>query len=577
MPTSETSLAPRRSPLPWLLAAGFAVCLVYLGVEAFILSGDLGFPLDDSWIHLQFAKNLADGGGLAYNPGERVTGSTAPLWTALLALLFYLPGSLVLWTKALGVALHLLGLRAIWLFARELDLSEAGAAVAVSFAAATTWLAWSALSGMEVPLFVLLSVGGLILHTRERRDPPRPPLSIGVFGLSILARPEGALLLVLALADRLLVSFARRPAEPAVASDGETPLRWRPAPWRSAVLGLLLAACALIGPLVFYKVVGGSFLPTTFSAKGAELHGLLPDLQYAATILGILFRAQPWLTLLAGAGVLALIERLGTERDRGLLPALWLIALPLAYSTISPTGRGPLAGNFGRYYFPLMPVVVVLGVLGLERAAAAIGSRVRFEFAGPRASLPLRAILLGLLAWPTLAGLWRGPLVFAQNVANVQDSDVFVARWLADRLPPEAVLAVNDIGAIKFLLPNRVIDLVGIASPEVRAEVAAEVRRGIGFEAAMLLAIERRRPDYVVVFPAWVPAVTRDPRFRLVGSLAIPNNITMGDDSLGIWATPWTRAPLRRLPGDPEDGGSIGVPSPTSSEPKPNALEAAPL
>ncbi len=562
-PTSETSSAPRRSPLSWLLAAGFAVCLVYLGVEAFILSGDLGFPLDDSWIHLQFAKNLADGGGLAYNPGERVTGSTAPLWTALLALLFYLPGSLVLWTKALGVALHLLGLRAIWQLARELELTEAGAAVAVSFSAATPWLVWSALSGMEVPLFVLLSVGGLTLHLRERREPGRPPLSIGIFGLSILARPEGALLLVLAVADRLLVCFARRPAEPA----DETPLCWRPVSWRPAVSGLLLAACALIGPFVFYKVVGGSFLPTTFSAKGAELHGLLPDLQYAATILGILFRAQPWLTLLAGAGVLALIERLGTERDRGLLPALWLIALPLAYSTISPTGRSPLAGNFGRYYFPLMPVVVVLGVLGLERAAAAIGSRVRFEFAGLRASLPLRAILLGLLAWPTLAGLWRGPLVFAQNVANVQDSDVFVARWLAERLPPEAVLAVNDIGAIKFMLPNRVIDLVGIASPEVRVEVAREMRRGIGFEAAMLLAIERRRPDYVIVFPAWVPAVARDPRFVLVGRLDIPNNITMGDDSLGIWATPWNRAPLRRLPGDPEPGGVIGGPTSMSSDP----------
>lgn len=564
MPTPETSRAPRRSLLPWLLAAGFAVCLVYLGVEAFLLSGDLGFPLDDSWIHLQFAKNLADGGGLAYNPGDRVTGSTAPLWTALLALLFYLPGNLVLWTKALGVALHLLGLCAVWRLALELDLTEAGAAVAVSFTAATAWLAWSALSGMEVPLFVLLSVGGLILHTRERRDPIRPPLSIGIFGLSILARPEGALLLVLAVADRLLVSFARQPTETAGGSDRETPLCWQPAPWRPAVSGLLLAACALIGPLVFYKVVGGSFLPTTFSAKGAELHGLLPDLQYATTILGILFRAQPWLTLLAGAGVLALVERLGTARDRGLLPALWVIALPLAYSTISPMGRGPLAGNFGRYYFPLMPIVIVLGVLGLERAARAIGSRVRFEWAGPMASLPVRAILFGLLAWPTLAGLWSGPLVFAQNVGNVQDSDVFVARWLAERLPPDAVLAVNDIGAIKFMLPNRVIDLVGIASPEVRLEAVREMRNGLGFDAAVLLTIERRRPDYLIVFPTWFPTVTRDPRFRLVGSLAIPNNITMGGDSLGIWATPWTRAPLRHLPGDPKPGGAINLPISTS-------------
>ncbi|HXU32991.1 MAG TPA: hypothetical protein VN851_20685 [Thermoanaerobaculia bacterium] len=605
MPTLETPTAPPRldAPAPrptrmprWLLAVGLLGCLLYLGAEASVLSGELGFPLDDSWIHLQFAKNLALGHGLSYNPGEPVTGSTAPLWTALLALLIYLPGNVVLWTKALGVALHLAGLAAIWRLGRELDLSAAGASVATAFAAATSWLVWSALSGMEVPLFILLSVGGMVLHLRERRDPVRPPLSLGIFGLAILARPEGALLLVLAVVDRLLVGFSRRAPdasdtpEDGADSPGDSAasggLVWRLPPWRPVVLGLPLALCALAGPLLFYKIVGGHFLPTTFSAKGAELHDLLPDLQYAATILSIVFRAVPWMTLLAGAGVLALIERLGTRRDRGLLPALWLIALPLAYSTISPVGRGLLAGNFGRYYFPLMPIVIVLGVVGLERAAAALGARIGLGAsgatgtAGTGASLPLRAILLALLAWPTLAGLWRGSLLFAQNVANVEDSDVRIARWLAPRLPENAVLAVNDIGAVKFLLPNRVIDLVGIASPEIRLEASAEMKKGLSFESAMLLAIERRRPDYVIVFPSWFPVVTRDPRFRLVASLEIVNNITMGDDSLGVWATPWTDAPLRRLPGDPEPGGAIGGTAPEPLEPAhpatPTASETTP-
>jgi hypothetical protein len=231
-----------------------------------------------------------------------------------------------------------------------------------------------------------------------------------------------------------------------------------------------------------------------------------------------------------------------------------------------------------------MPIVIVLGVVGLERAAAALGSRLDLGASGTGgtggtgASLPLRAILLALLAWPTLTGLWRGSLLYAQNVANVQDSDVRIARWLAPRLPPEAVLAVNDIGAVKFFLPNRVIDLVGIASPEIRLEAAAEMRKGLDFESAMLLAIERRRPDYVIVFPSWFPAVGRDPRFRLVASLEIVNNVTMGDDRLGVWATPWTQHPLRRLPGDPEPGGAIGaivIAAPQPLEPAPIATPAA--
>jgi hypothetical protein len=119
-----------------------------------------------------------------------------------------------------------------------------------------------------------------------------------------------------------------------------------------------------------------------------------------------------------------------------------------------------------------------------------------------------------------------------------------MALWLAPRLDPRAVLAVNDIGALKYLLPNRVVDLVGIASPELRREVGRATAAGVPWEAAMLAAIESRRPDYLVIFPTWFPAVARDPRFPPVHRLAVPNNITMGGDEIVVYATPWTRYPL---------------------------------
>lgn len=556
-PTPERST--RRLRLGLVLLALLAAGL-YFATEAYLLSGHLGFPLDDSWIHLQFARNLAAGDGLSYNPGERVTGSTAPLWTALLTPFFLGAGpdsfrgadpavtdGLAAGVQGLGILLYVFGVIATWAFARELGLSRGFAALAGAWTAATSWLVWSAVSGMEIPLFVLLSVGGITLHLRERRNSRRPPLSLGLFGLSALARPEGVALLGLAVIDRLFVRF-----EVSDDAAGENSgLRWRrfdSSTLFATLVGLGLAALALVGPAFAYFEIGGSFFPTTMMAKGGELRRLLPDLGYLGTVLGIFFRAHPWLTLASAAGVLTLVERLGERRDRGLLPALWLIGLPLAYATITPIGRGQLAGNFGRYYFPLLPIVVVLGLLGLERAARTIGPRLRI--AG--ASLPWRALLLAVLFWPTAADLVRGSLRYGQNLQNVEDSDVALARWLAPRLPADAVIAVNDIGAIKFLLPHRVIDLVGISSPDVRREVNSLVSSGVPWETAMFEAIEARKPDYLAIFPAWFPALANDSRFQLLAMLEVPNNITMGDDSIGLWATPWTRRPLARLPGDPE-------------------------
>ncbi|MEA2600873.1 MAG: hypothetical protein QOF89_1865 [Acidobacteriota bacterium] len=542
MTLPEGALPPRRRlPAGLLLTlAGLVACLRYLLAEIARLKGGLGFPLDDSWIHLQFARNLARGLGLSYNPGHLVTGSTAPLWTALLSLLFLLPGSVIAWTKALGIVLHLAGIEATRRLARELGLTPGLAALAAGLTLATSWLVWAALSGMEIPLFILLSLWGIILHLRERAEPRRFPLSAAVLAVAVLARPEGLLLLLLAFLDRFL-DFAPLDFTPGTEETAGGPLRWRAPSLRTLLLGVAFAVCALAGPCLFYAWAGGSVLPTTWAAKGGGgAHGLLPDQHYLFNVLGLFFHPQPWMTVFAGAGATALAARLGTSRDRGLLPALWLFGLPLAYSVLTP-GPTLMLGNFGRYYFPLFPILIVLGVLGFQGPVRALAARL------PSRTLKIALAALGtaVLLAPTAAALFRGESFYVQNVANVEESDVAVARWLAARVPPEAVLAVNDIGAIKYLLPNPIVDLASIATPEIRQEVKRATEAGVPWNDAMVAAVERRRPDYVVIFPAWVPGVARDPRFRPVHHLDIPGNITMGGNEIVVYDTPWTRYPLR--------------------------------
>ena len=466
-----------------------------------------------------------------YNAGELVTGSTAPLWTALAALLFLLPGSPVLWIKLWGLACHLGGLCLTYRLARELGLRRGLASLSMALTLATSWLLWSSISGLEIPLFVLLSLFGIVLHLRERRSTGALPRSLVVLAASALVRPEGLLLVLLAACDRLIVAVPAR--------DGLALRRPDLSRWAVALGGVALVVVPMI---LFNFFVGGSALPTTFAAKVAGTRSWLPDTGYIYTVLSIFLRPQPVLVFTCGAGVLALVERLGGERDRGLLPALWLVGLPLAYSIVSPTGGPAVVGNFGRYFFPLFPLFVVLGVLGIERAWGSIGPRLRIG----GAPVPVRALLLVALFLPTSIALVEGAGRYLQSVGNVHGSDVEIARWLKNRLPAGAVLAVNDIGALKYQLPDHeILDLAGIVNPEVRTYMAQQAAGGAHPSRGVAQFLDERRPDYLVVFPNWFPALTGDPQvFPPLFELEIADNITMGGDRIVVFQTPWTRAPL---------------------------------
>lgn len=95
-----------RGALLLTAAALVAALALFLQRERLIVGSlDLGgFPLDDAWIHFQFARNLASGHGFAYNPDVPVAGSTAPLWTLLLAGMFKIGGAHPAWAKLAGIA-----------------------------------------------------------------------------------------------------------------------------------------------------------------------------------------------------------------------------------------------------------------------------------------------------------------------------------------------------------------------------------------------------------------------------------------------------------------------------------------
>ena len=102
--------AGRQGLIAWL-ALSFAVGLVvilYLALSLSVSADPLLMPLDDAYIHFQYAQQSAHGEPLAYSPGDPATsGGTSLIYPPLLALgytLGFTGGLLAYWALAIGVA-----------------------------------------------------------------------------------------------------------------------------------------------------------------------------------------------------------------------------------------------------------------------------------------------------------------------------------------------------------------------------------------------------------------------------------------------------------------------------------------
>jgi hypothetical protein len=480
--------AARRDDVLVVLAA--VVPLALFLVRGRAIAGAAGFPLDDSWIHLHFARNLAEGAGFSYNPGRPVAGSTAPLWTLVLALGTLVAGPTLAMANVIGtVATMVAGV----LTRRAALAWGAPPATAVVAGVALVWtgaMAWGALSGMEVSLAAALVAAALLAHAQER-----PIATAACAALATLARPEAIVLL------------------PLLALGG------RPVPRRALVFGAV-AALVLAPAVLFSLATVGSPMPATAAAKiEGGLVGWLSGVREPA---GVTFLGRPWefvsawvawLTAthwLLPLAILPGIALAWRRAGRGLgLVAVVLLAHPLAMALLAPY-RDP-AFQEGRYSMHLLPLAFV--------TLAVVAPRSR------RAASGVLALALGLALLPIPRAADR----YAWAVQNINAMQVHLGWWVDRNLPRTARIAMNDIGAIAFVSRRHVIDLMGLVTPEI----LPYRRRG---ETGVIEYVRETCPDYVIIFPTWFPDLARrtellDPLYRV----RLERNVVSGGDEMVVY------------------------------------------
>jgi hypothetical protein len=208
------------------------------------------FGSDDSYIHLQVARNLIASRLWGINPGVRCNLSTAPLFTLLLTSTLYIFHSFTMVAMQVAACIATTaGLVAIFL---RIESTTKGNYIASFFGLGTAAFAcnlWRWNGTVMETAFAFCAVSWLLLLFRDF-DLARPRAVVGgiLLGFAVLLRPE--LFILVPLCCILILKFA--------------PLKGR---FASLIVVVLSAASPIAAWLLFSKIYFGVLLPTTYYAK----------------------------------------------------------------------------------------------------------------------------------------------------------------------------------------------------------------------------------------------------------------------------------------------------------------------
>jgi hypothetical protein len=388
----------------WLVSLVFVSCRL---LAAFVLP-----TFDDAFITYRYAYNLASKHELIYNTGERVMGTTAPLFALIATLPAFLSISLPRWFLVFNL---LCDLTFMFLVCKHFFKGRVDG-LFLLFAALFSldpMVNRISIGGMEADLFLLVSLCGLILYLNGRKT-----VAAMILAAAYFLRPEAVILLFIVTVYELYTT--------------------RKIPVKQGLISLLVLAIPLTCIYLYY----GQVLPQSVVAKNS-----MPRESFV-TMLKKVFFPDPLYFLVFPLAVYGFISYYRKEAWY-LLTGLWIGIYGLLYIVrAQPTWTW--------YFFSLDSLQLVFACLGVQ----ALADKVKPGF---RAMPVLR---YGLVVLPLL--IWLGVYFFEgrsgveKNVYAELRSD-FGNRGLQNK---SAVFFADDIGAVGFFTGGYIYDDQKLVTPQ---------------------------------------------------------------------------------------------------------------
>lgn len=413
-----------------------------------------GYTVDDAFITFCYARNVAEGQGPVYKSGERVEGYTNFLWMMLMAFAIKSGLDVLITAKILGAIFTMITLILVYRISTEVLRSGPlwsllSIALLASSGSFTLW----AVAGLETALFCMLVTAGMYRYLKDWNHGTIIPISGFLFGLSYLARPEGALFFAVSAVHRLIWIYRSKER-----------LQKREIIW--ALLFLIVFTSHFLWSLWYY----GRPLPNTYYIKtSGGIHKVFEGIDYLYRF--AMFHGGP-MFLLSGMVVFFLASSTQTHRYAysyllfGLI-SFWAYIVLIAGADWMPFFRYPVVT------LPSLYLLIQEGVREIYPYLAKHLRSVRF------AQIGLGSLIAAQLVFNALPSYQiQRNHDYDTNMsldANVHDNGgaTDTGKWLGQISPADAVIAVADAGAIVYYSGLWAIDMVGLVEDE-RVRVDAD-------------------------------------------------------------------------------------------------------
>jgi len=453
----------RRATFVTAVAALAVMTLLMFGVTLLLTHGTLTYIIDDAYIHLTMARNVAFHGTWGMVPGEFESSSSSPGWVLFIGGLMRAVPAIAEWLPFVVNAAACVGILAV--FARHQEViairgRSAWRIAAVVLLPAVLFLPALIQLGMEHSLHAVL-VLVLLLQLERMLRGQLTWRRIAGFGLLLLVttalRLETAGLALgcgVVLIAPCVISAVRRRSQPQHATRRIV-----------AFAVSAVAPAAIILTIGLVDVAHGQyFLPNSIVEKthllsSTILGAVIPDLRWMWTNLS----SDPFMLAVIGFGVIAVAQGV---RLRGVWVA-WLIA----------TFFQATYAQFG-WYERYQAYLLIAGVLLALRSAP----EMRLFQVRSRQVIAVAAMLL-LLPLVKYWNIVGGPNAAANQFSQQHQMAQFLSRYYDGK-----TMMANDIGHVTWLHSGGLVDMWALGS----FDVLAAQRNGY-YNATFMTALAAQR------------------------------------------------------------------------------------